>query len=167
MKKIFDLLVPENQELHQLSLLALASCLEESFALSLLIPIAESALTFAQSGQIASITKFLTSDDPKCRTNSALVITKLGKLPRNLGYVRESGAVAALVGNMSAVEVAVISSAAMGLVNLAKLEINQIEIARLGGIEILMRLLSNDNVEVCRQAVMTLSSMCLNRIFFR
>lgn len=109
-----------------------------------------------------TIAKFLASEDVKCRAYAASTITKSAKNPRNHSFIREAGLIPALVGNLSHSDSLVISTAAMALVNIAKVEINQIEIARLGGIETLVKLLSNDNIEVKRQSVLALSSMCLN-----
>ena len=61
------------------------------------------------------------------------------------------------------------SSAAGALVNLCKNDINQVEFSKLGGIDLLVKLLSHDNLEVQRSCVLALASLCVNRkqMFFK
>ncbi|KAJ3162947.1 Armadillo repeat-containing protein 3, partial [Irineochytrium annulatum] len=148
-KRLIDLLSQDLPDLHHLTLLCIANCLEDP----------ETCSGFPEMGGLPPVVKLISAEDVRAKKNASLVCRRAD---RNQNFIREAGALQVLSANLSHTDPGAVSYAAIALASLAKNEINQLELNKMGVVEIVLKLLSNEDLDLSRQSTLALSSLCLN-----
>jgi hypothetical protein len=127
---------------------------------------------------IGPIAKLLSSPDAKIKANAEILLYKIGRLgkilpfnaDKNQGYIREAGVIPLLMANVSlnssngvpaysSSEALIVSNAALAFSTLGRNEMNQNDLIKGGTIDVLLKLLATDNIDIKKQALLALSTL--------
>ncbi|KAJ3225680.1 Armadillo repeat-containing protein 3 [Clydaea vesicula] len=153
LSSLYDLLSNEFKEIQSNALLSIIRCAEDRC----------NRIEFRKFNAVKKLIDLLQPENSELHQNILLAIaTLLEDSDIVLSFVQIAGSLNLLLKFLSSEDNKCKQYSSLAIGKAAKLQLTQIEIAKLGGIETMVKLLSHDNLEVNRQCVLALSSMCLN-----